>query len=75
MTKVEKIIVQIYGHSNDALGLLTLPTMIMTIMIASLAIFMPGLDSLFLFGVLCAFGVFQAVGARWALKIRLKYGA
>ena len=72
MTAVERIIVRIYGHSNNALGALTIPTLIVTIMIAVLNIVMPG-HSLFWFGVWCASGVFQALGVYWALRIRLKY--
>jgi hypothetical protein len=73
MTTVERIIVKVYGHSNNVLGALTIPTLIVTIMIAALAIAMPGRDR-FWFSVWCAFGVFQALGVYWALKIRLKYG-
>lgn len=73
MTTLERIIVKFYGHSNNVLNALTIPTLIVTIMIAALAVTMPGRD-LFWFSVWCASGAFQALGVYCALKIRLKHG-
>lgn len=72
MSKIERVIVRVWGHSDNALGSLTIPTLLFTLMIAVLAVFMPE-RKLQLLGVWLMCGMLQAVGTYMALKIRLKY--
>lgn len=71
MNKWERMIVRIWGHSNDAFGLLTIPTLLFTLMVAVLAVLMPEHKS-FWFGVWCMCGIVQAVGVSAAIHIRTK---
>ena len=71
MTKLEKIVVRIWGHSNDALGLIAIPTLLFTLMVAILVFLLPD-HKVFLFGVWCMAGIVQAVGCFLALKTQLK---
>ena len=72
MTKLEKRVVRIWGHSSDALGLLAVPTLLFTLIVAILAVIFPSYN-VFWFGVWCIAGIVQAIGCFWALKIKLKY--
>jgi hypothetical protein len=72
MLVIEKFILKTYGHSYDALGLLTIPTLVFTLMIAACAFLVTGKE-VFWFGVWCVAGIAQAVGVMWARTIRFKY--
>lgn len=72
MSWLDKVILRLYGHSFDAFGLLTVPTLLFTVMVAALAIALPGKE-LFWFGVWCAAGILHAIGVYWARQIRLKH--
>lgn len=66
------MVLKIYGHSSNVVGLLTIPTVLFTLMIAALATLMPGYE-VFWFGVWCMCGIAQALGVYWALRIRLRH--
>jgi len=71
MNKIERIIVRIWGHSNDVFGLLIIPTIIFTLMIAGLVLFLPE-KKLFFFGVWYMAGIVQVIGVLTALRIRTR---
>lgn len=60
------------GHSFEVLGLLTIPTLLFTLMVAALALAMP-CKEIFLGSVWIACGIFQVVVVMTARKIRFKH--
>lgn len=72
MLMTERLIVRIWGHSSSALGLICIPTLLFTLVIAVLATLMPERKA-FWFGVWLMCGMLQAAGAYAALRIQMRY--